>query len=36
MDLIMCYKILYGLVDIDSSCFLGALCKTLLVATRLN
>jgi len=33
MDLIMCYKILYCLVDINSSCFF---CMTLLVATRLN
>jgi len=36
MDLIMCYKILYDLVDINSSCFLSALCITLLMATRLN
>jgi len=35
-DLIMCYKILYGLVDINSSLFLSALCMTLPVATRLN
>jgi len=28
MDLILCYKILYGLVDINSSCFLSALCMT--------
>jgi len=36
MDLIMCYKILYGLVDINSARFSSALCMNLLEKNSLK